>query len=503
MASMSQNISAKQLQSLVMTPQLQQSLKMLELSTQELQEYVEQELERNPLLEKQEERSDEGDANNEQSSHPDTSDNKDVFEQSNDRSGEDASGALDADFSNVWQDKRDDENGRRDESSYESLNYDGDSFDKMAYLEQTVAGEMSLEEKLQDQITLEFTQSTNRMIALKLLDSLDDRGYFDGDLSLIATELGCEIALVEKILSRCQEFYPTGIFSRTLAECLENQLRERNRFDPMMKKLLANLDLIAQAELKKLQKICAVDEQELREMIEEIRLLHPYPASDYFVETSQNIVADIFLTKDDGGGWKLELNQDTMPRLLVNNDYYASIKKSTQDKNEIHYVTEQFNTANWLLRTLHQRQETILKVASQIVKIQDEFLEKGVMYLKPMILSDIAEKVEMHESTVGRVTTNKYIATPRGIFELKYFFSSGVQNKGSDQMMSNKSVKHKIQALIEKETIENILSDDKIAEVLKAEGIDVARRTVSKYREALGIASSSQRKKKKKLEFSL
>jgi RNA polymerase sigma-54 factor len=335
-----------------------------------------------------------------------------------------------------------------------------------------------------------------------LLDHIDESGYLRADLAAIATRLGVDVKRVEEVLLRLQRMDPPGLFARNLSECLALQLRELDRLDPIMEKLLANLSLLASHDLKKLRDICGVDDEDLRDMIAEVKALNPKPALSFDHFVSQTVVPDVLmrpLPKSKGGGWAVELNNDTLPRVLVNKTYYAEVTKQPRDKQASQFINEQMNTANWLIKALDQRAQTILKVASQIIEEQEAFFTYGVEYLKPLVLREVALAIGMHESTVSRVTTGKYLGTPRGVFELKYFFSSGVGSTDGQGSFSAEAIKARIKTLVDAEKPEAVLSDDDLVDKLKAEGIDIARRTVAKYREAQGIASSVQRRRQKAL----
>jgi RNA polymerase sigma-54 factor len=290
-------------------------------------------------------------------------------------------------------------------------------------------------------------------------------------------------------------FEPVGMFARSLAECLAAQLRERNRLDPCMEALLENLDHLGRRDFKRLMTLCAVDAEDLNEMIAEIRALDPKPGANWETSQLQPVIPDVLMRAAPGGDWILELNPDTMPRVLVNEAFYARISKNAERETKT-FLAERMATANWLVKSLHQRATTILKVASEIVRRQDGFFRHGVSHLRPLILRDIADEVQLHESTVSRVTANKYIATPRGIFELKYFFTTAIAGSGGESH-SAEAVRHRIRAMVGAETPDEILSDDAIVATLRKEGVDIARRTVAKYREALRIPSSVQRKREK------
>ena len=328
---------------------------------------------------------------------------------------------------------------------------------------------------------------------------MDDAGYFRGDLSEIAERLGFPLEKAEQLLARLQQLDPAGVFARNLSECLALQLREQNRLDPAMQKMLDHLDLLAAHDLKKLKSLCGVDEQDLKDMIAEIRGLNPKPASDFEPLIVQTVIPDVLmrpLPKSKGGGWAVELNNETLPRVLLNKKYYAEISQNARNPKDKQYISEQVSSAHWLIKAMHQRAETILKTASEIILQQENFFLYGVEFLKPLVLKDIALAIGMHESTISRVTTGKYIGTPRGVFELKYFFTSGVTNDDG-AAVSSQSIKSRIEALIAAEKPDAILSDDDLVDLLKKEGIDVARRTVAKYREACKIPSSVQRRRQK------
>ncbi|OFW96198.1 MAG: RNA polymerase sigma-54 factor, partial [Alphaproteobacteria bacterium RIFCSPHIGHO2_12_FULL_45_9] len=314
------------------------------------------------------------------------------------------------------------------------------------------------------------------------------------------TQIGCSETTIESVLLRLKKFDPTGVFAHDLAECLALQLEEQGELTESFKVLLQNLPLLAQHDYKKLAKVCNVDEDELSEMTALLRTLNPRPSSRFDHVVAQTAIPDVLmkaLPKNIGGGWRVELNTDTLPRVLVNQQYYTDVSARTKDKGEREYLTTQLNNASWLVKALEQRAMTILKVASEIVERQDGFFLYGIEFLKPLTLREIAEAIDMHESTVSRVTTGKFIGTPRGLFELKFFFSSSIE--GADgTAISSQSVKARIKALTDAETLENILSDDDLVEALNKEGMNVARRTVAKYREALGIQSSVQRRRIKK-----
>ena len=497
-----------QSQTLVMTPQLQQAIKLLQLSNLELAEYIEQELEKNPMLEVDEgERRDDGapaqpaDALDEPAeaapegaaeSEPDGLDSID-FERR--QTAEIADDARDVDYDNLY----DDDSGRL-ASGLQAPAFaeiGGGGFDGIdPDLEETLSQKPSLRDHLIGQLGMELMDPADRVIGLHLIDLLDDAGYIPADLSAVAETLECGADLVEATLAKLQGFDPPGIFARSLAECLGLQLADRDRLDPCMQAFLANLDLLAKRDLKGLAKACDTDLEDVHDMIAEIKTLDPKPALAFDRGVTQPITPDVLMRPAPGGGWIVELNSDSLPRVLVNNRYYAKVTGQARSKQDRQYITEQFQSANWLVKSLHQRATTILKVSTELVRQQNGFFAKGVQHLKPLVLRDIAEAIEMHESTVSRVTSNKYMATPRGIYELKYFFTPAIAGTEGG-VHSAESVRHRIKALIAAEPAKKILSDDKIVDMLRSEGIDIARRTVAKYRESLGISSSVQRRRDK------
>jgi RNA polymerase sigma-54 factor len=290
------------------------------------------------------------------------------------------------------------------------------------------------------------------------------------------------------------------LFARTLAECLGAQLAERDRLDPAMKALLDNLDLVAAGELGQLRRRCGVDDEDLRDMLAELRTLDPRPGQAFDFAPIQPVAPDLFLRpardpESGEEGWHIELNTDALPKVLVDRNYHATLMKGARAKTDRDFVAERFQSANWLVKTLEQRATTILKVAREIVRQQDGFFRQGVSALKPLVLRDIAIATELHESTVSRVTSNKYIATPRGIFELKYFFTSALPARTPGVVVSSESVRSRIRHLVNGENAHQPLSDDRIVDLLKSEGVEIARRTVAKYREAMRIPSSAERRR--------
>ena len=507
--SISQRLDLRQSQNLVMTPQLQQAIKLLQLSSMDLAAFVETELEQNPMLER-----DEGPAAGREEGPRSTEDDRPAIDTGKADSadllspdampGASADSPLDTDYANTY-DGDIAGPGVMDGGDYRPGST-GPDFAKGGYdedlpgLEATLSREKTLTEHLEEQLQVELDGPRDRLIGRHLIDALDDNGRLAEPLDDIAERLGCPLSDVEAVLASVQKFDPPGIFARSLQECLRLQLEDRNRFDPAMDALLDNLELLARQEVSKLLRLCGVDAEDLAEMVAEIRALNPRPAADYGFEPAQPVVPDVLVRVGPDGDWLVELNQDSLPKVLVNERYYARVAGSARDKSDKEFIAERFHTANWLVKSLQQRATTILKVSTEIVRQQSAFLHHGVSHLKPLILRDIAEAIEMHESTVSRVTSNKYMATPRGLFELKYFFTTAIAGMDGDTH-SAESVRHRIKSLIDAEPADAILSDDKLVELLNAEGVDIARRTVAKYREAMRIPSSVQRRRQKKAAF--
>ncbi len=480
MSKISQSFDLRHSQSLVMTPQLQQAIKLLQMSNVELNEFVEEELANNPLLEKKEEEN----INESEIEHK--------FEEKDE---------VQAEFDNAWTGNEKDSSDFDAGSAMADIGAGGNSkfeTNDDSYLENTIKVEQTLSEYLLEQLHLMTEDSRDRMIGALLIDQLDESGYLRNNYEELAEILGCSLEKIENLLSKMRKFDPAGIFAKDLSDCLALQLEEKGTLDAPMKKLLANLDILASNNLKKLCDICEVNETYLIDMIAEIKELNPKPASKFDHFIAQTVIPDVIMKaipKNLGGGWKVELNSETLPKVLVNREYYSHVNNSTKNKKDKEYINQQLNSANWLVKALDQRAQTILKVASEIVEEQNGFFLYGIEYLKPLTLKDIAEEIDMHESTVSRVTNNKYIGTPRGIFELKYFFTTALIGRDG-QAHSAEAIKAKIKAMIDNETPDNILSDDNIVENLQKEGISIARRTIAKYRDSLNIPSSLQRKKR-------
>src|SRR5215468_6908109 len=502
-----QRMDLRQTQTLVMTPQLQQAIKLLELSSQELAAYVERELEQNPLLERDEPSGDAGaEPDSPVSDDPPPAGGGEPLDATEFVAAaimpDAAESPLDVDYDNLWT------NDGFDTPTAPSLlsaggraSGDADDADGSASVEQTLSRATSLREHLTEQINVDLADPMERLIGLALIEQLDEAGYFIGELKSIAERLGCPVDKVVATLVHIQQFDPPGVFARSLAECLALQLKDRDRLDPAMQRLLDHLDLLAQGEQERLMRLCGVDATDLAEMVSEIRALNPKPAEAFSVAPMVPVVPDILMRRASDGGWLIELNPDALPRVLLNENYVAKVRRSATDKAAREYINDRVTAANWLVRALQQRSTTVLKVATEIVRQQDGFFRHGVQHLRPLTRREVADSIEMHESTVSRVTTNKYIATPRGLFELRYFFGSALADAEGGAGHSAEAVRTRIKTLIDAEPAGAALSDDRIAEILRTEGIEIARRTVAKYRESLRIPSSSQRRRARALHL--
>jgi RNA polymerase sigma-54 factor len=491
----SQRLELRQSQTLVMTPQLQQAIKMLQLSNLELNNFVDAEIQQNPLLERREPGGEEPPAASEATpgepaatpALPEGLESElipEVAEHWHASSGAEGDGSFD--FSEAAQAWRGGD-GRG-------------SGDERHGLEHTAARPRTLREHLLEQIGTDLSDQGDQVVALHLLEQLDENGYLGGTLDSIAALLGCDLARVEAVLTRLQQFDPPGVFARDLPECLALQLRDRNRLDPAMKCMLDNLPLLAARNIPALMRVCQVDAEDVADMIAEIKSLDPRPGLAFDPPLAQPVVPDILMrAQPEGGGWIVELNAETLPRVLVNNRYYARVSRAARSKAEKDYLSDRLQAANWLVKSLHQRATTILRVASEIVRQQEAFFRRGVQSLRPLILRDIAGAIGMHESTVSRVTSNKYMATPRGLYELKYFFSSSIPASSGGSAHSAEAVRYLIRNLIDNEPPNATFSDERIVELLEHDGVDIARRTVAKYREAMRIPSSVQRRREKLL----
>jgi RNA polymerase sigma-54 factor len=501
---LTQRLQLRQSQALVMTPQLMQAIKLLQLSNLDLAAYVEGELERNPLLE----RDSENDAPGEPEA-PQADAAVDGDAQAGDWMGEDLQTSrsemesqLGTGLDNVFPEDSGQALPRAGteapQPASEWVGAGSSGAEHGDYnLEAFVSAEATLADHLAEQLSMTITDPARRMIGQYLIDLVDEAGYLAGDLEAVAEKLGAPMAEVEAVLAIVQGFDPVGVCARNLNECLAMQLKERDRYDPAMQALVENLPMLANRQLAALKKICGVGDEDLADMIGEIRRLNPKPGLAFGSTTVQPIIPDVFIRPGPDGGWLVELNSETLPKVLVNQTYYAKVSKNARADGEKNYLAECLQTATWLVRALDQRARTILKVSSEIVRQQDGFFTQGVQHLRPLNLKTVADAISMHESTVSRVTANKYMATSRGIFELKYFFTSSISSSDGGEAHSAEAVRHRIKQLIDAEDGRDVLSDDTIVEKLREAGIDIARRTVAKYREAMRIPSSVQRRRAK------
>jgi RNA polymerase sigma-54 factor len=530
---LTQRLEFRQSQSLVMTPQLMQAIKLLQLSNLDLSAFVEEELERNPLLERAAE-AHEPPVTGEQGQGVEPADTSDsdhgggaedfapgqsefaIGASDGSGSGQEAGQedwlsrdlgsraeieqTLDTGLENVFSEEPAEAAARNAQDAAPTAYTEwggGASNDEEYNLEAFVAAELTLADHLAEQLSVAFTAQSDRMIGQYLIDLVDEAGYLPADLGQAAERLGAESADVEAVLAVLQRFDPPGVCARNLSECLAIQLRELNRYDPAMQALVEHLDLLAKRDLAALRKVCGVDDEDIADMIAEIRRLDPKPGLRFGTSRLQAMVPDVYVRPGPDGGWQVELNSDTLPRVLVNQTYYAELSKTIKKDGDKSYFTDCLQNATWLVRALDQRARTILKVATEIVRQQDGFFTHGVAYLRPLNLKAVADAIQMHESTVSRVTANKYMATNRGTFELKYFFTASIAAADGGEAHSAEAVRHHIKQLIDAEEASAILSDDTIVERLRASGIDIARRTVAKYREAMRIPSSVQRRREK------
>ncbi len=497
--SLSARLQLRQSQSLVMTPQLMQSIRLLQFGQAELDRFIDEEVERNPLIERGE-----SDSGARLASEPDVLPDEIVDSPLAllvEADSAAMASAMDTSLHNVFPD----DPGRAPalspdltgqwKSAGSGVPLSGADLND---LDAFAAAPVGLDDRIAEQIALSFRTAGDRLIASELADLLDECGYLRADLDEVALRLGAEREDIQAVLAVCQRFEPTGIFARTLAECLWAQLSVKDRFDPAMAALIDNLDLLARRDFIALRTICGVGEDDLIDMLSEIRRLDPRPGVQLNRAFADAIVPDVVVTPAADGSWQVELNGEALPRVLVDQAYVARVSAASSDDKEKAFVSECLANAQWLTRSLDQRAKTILKVASEIIRRQDAFLVHGVSELRPLNLKTVADAIGMHESTVSRVTSNKYLLTPRGTFEMRYFFTAALAAVEGGQSHSAKAVRHRIRQLVESEAVDAVFSDDQIVGRLQQEGIEIARRTVAKYREAMNIASSVQRRREKK-----
>ena len=506
---LSQRLEFRQTQALVMTPQLMQAIKLLQLSSLDLAAYVDAELEKNPLLE----RASDGDEAPAEAAEPEIlgvrkrrrrrrgAPTADWIGEDMETSRTSMEEGLGTELENVFPDDGGEKSPVPETPPPAYSEWSGagsqSGADSDYNLEAFVTAEITLAAHLAEQMALAISDPAGRMIGQYLIDMVDEAGYLTGDLDAVVDKLGAPRAEVEAVLAILQTLDPPGVCARNLTECLALQLKDRDRYDPAMRTLVEHLDLLAKRDLPALRRLCGVNEEDLADMIAEIRNLNPKPGLAFGSTVVQPIVPDVYVRAGSGGAWQVELNSDTLPKVLISQRYYAQVSKTTRNDKDKTYLADCLQTATWLVRALDQRAKTILKVSSEIVRQQDAFFANGVQHLRPLNLKTVADAIGMHELTVSRVTANKYMATTRGIFELKYFFTSSIAAADGGEAHSAEAVRHRIRQLIDAETAGDVLSDDTIVDRLREAGVDIARRTVAKYREAMRIPSSVQRRREK------
>ncbi len=479
----SQNLKLRQSQTLVMTPQLQQAIKLLQLNNIELCELVNKELEENPFLENKEDKDSDNNITNEKENN--TESLIDAFE-----SGESISDTPKSDdYDNNWDQEL--------KLSSSSNNYD--TIDSGSIAEQTVSEKVTLKSFLLEQVGVEFKLPKEQIIAQTLIDYIDPSGWLTKDLKELQVIIGCEEHEINEVLVRLQKFEPTGVFARNLTECLKIQLDYEGQLSNSMSILIENFDLLAAGQVKNLCKICGLNEKELTEKIKLIKKLNPKPGTKYSDYNDPIFQPDVIVSNRNDN-WEVELNNSTLPKIVVNEDYADELEKLSKIENDKKFISESINSARWLIKAIEQRNLTTLKISSEIVEQQKDFFEKGLSHLKPMILKDVAKKIGMHESTVSRVTTSKLMLTPRGIFEMKHFFSATINSTIRGESHSAASVRETLKNLISNEPLNQPLSDEILVSKLQTEGINLARRTVAKYRELMNIPASSERRKMMKIQ---
>lgn len=508
-------LDIKQSQSLVLTPQLQQAIKMLQLSSAELVEFVAEEVAQNPLLEYDERNEGEDRQNSPNNEAKPTQQPDPVAEEAPVKTADDFlqqtdtvstqnDGPLDTDYSELYEDNSFSDNIGAMPTQNLGLNGSNmitggaGNFDFTENsAEQKQSATVSLKFHLEEQLVLLQAETYEKIIIQYLIGLMDEAGYINEETDLIAERCGCSVEDIDRIFEIAQTMEPLGVFARSLGECLKIQQIQADRYDPAMETFLNNLEMLGERKFSELRRLCKVSKEDFLDMVEEIKALNPKPGLEYGEDIVFTVVPDVYVKKTNKGTWFVELNNESLPKVLMNNRYLNEIGEQTTKKEDKEYIDECVTKANWLVRALDQRARTILKVSSELIRLQKKFLDDGIQYLAPINLKTIAEAIEMHESTVSRVTANKYIATPRGIFEMKFFFTNAIGSLDSDNQYSSKSIKYKIKQLIDDEDPKKILSDDKIVEIVRAEGIDIARRTVAKYRESLEIPSSIIRRRMK------
>lgn len=486
----------RQSQQLVMTPQLQQAIKLLQLSNLELAEFVEEQLEQNPFLERA------ADPDAPEGPEPQAGDTaaadaapETALDLASENGDAAAREALDSEYEDIDPEASGSDRAENEYRTNDWANVGSGGVADDREFGDTLTSSISLSEHLTAQLHVATHEPAQLFIGSYLIDTIDEAGYLREPIDAVAERLGADIADVETSLRVIQTFDPCGVGARDLKECLRLQLADKDRLDPTMAAFIDHLELLGKADLAGLMRVTGASEEDVRDMIAEVRALNPKPGYAFGSETVQVVIPDVFVRTAPDGGWKVELNSDTLPKILVNRRYFAEVSKTKCRDADNLFLNEQFSNANWLAKSLDQRARTILKVASEIVRQQDGFLAYGVRHLRPLNLKAVADAISMHESTVSRVTANKYIATPRGLFELKYFFTASISATEGGEAHSAEAIRHRIKEMIERETPEDVLSDGRLVEILQAEGVDIARRTIAKYRETMHIPSSVERRR--------
>jgi len=491
-------LDLRQGQSLVMTPQLQQSIKLVQLNNIELSAFIDTELEKNPLLERKDDDTSEGEAPEGAGADGEPIESDSALERTADMAAGEELADIDLSSDDYWSGEGKAPGGGTSDSAGPVPSLPGRGVDPdsgMDGIEQAASAPETLREHLLIQLGMEISEASDRLIGSALIDMVDGAGYLSGDLKGVAENFGCPLARIENVLEKLQDFDPSGVGARDLGECLAIQLRDVGRFDPAMAALIDNLDALATGDAAGLMKLCGVDAEDLTDMVAEIKRLNPKPGLVFEHDIVQTIVPDVFVRPAPDGGWSVELNSETLPRVMVDNNYHVELRSLATGGEERSFISDCFQNANWLVRALDQRARTILKVATELVRQQEAFFSRGVQELRPLTLNTVAEIVGVHESTVSRVSNNKYIGTPRGTYEIKFFFSASLSNTEGGEAHAAEAVRHRIRGLIDGESNGKVLSDDQIAEILNECGIDIARRTVAKYREVMHIPSSVGRRR--------
>ena len=478
----SQNLKLKQSQSLVMTPQLQQAIKLLQLTNLELCELVNKEIEENPFLEDSKFQ-DEKIFESESQSEVDNLEKE--FENFNNVNAE----LKSEKYENTW-DK---------EPSLTNKKQNFETIDPGSVAEQTLSEKVTLKSILRQQAGIEFTSQEDLFISSILIDYVEPSGWLIHDYDELKEIIGCSEQKIVKILEKMKTFEPSGVFARNLQECLKIQLLAENKLTESVSKLVDNLELLTNGNIKSLSKICNLSTNEIIQKVSLIKQLNPKPGSLYSND-EMNIFHPDVVVKNNSGKWEVELNNSTLPKIEINENYISELSKLNCNENDKKFISESIGSARWLMKAIEQRNITTLRISAELVNQQKPFFEKGVSYLKPMILKDVAKKIGMHESTVSRVTSSKLILTPRGIFDMKHFFSASINGTNRGEAHSAASVREALKTLISNEPLNQPFSDEMIVTKLQKEGINLARRTVAKYREILSIPSSAERRKMMKIQ---